>query len=136
MKLLSNHQNYGTPGITNPRAEDFTGRVSQTDPSQHISLQSMLERYTRTGQISSFTGVYDEAGDVPAGIEYMDTLERLDMARSIRAAADDFREQKIAEKEAKKAAAAEAAAAKKAAEKAATNETPPVAPSANSLGDR
>lgn len=64
--------------------ETFTG-PSLTIPDQSLSLKDLLERYVMGQSVETFQGHYNgEDHDVPLGIERMDQLEKLDLARQVR----------------------------------------------------
>lgn len=70
--------------LRNRVAERFT-LPSQTVPDMAMTLQELVQRFVQGQHVETFHPHYDGDGDLPADIERLDALERLDLARNIRA---------------------------------------------------
>jgi hypothetical protein len=57
---------------------------SQTVPDMTLSLQELVERYTRGQSVATFTPVYYGEDEEFADVSRMDPLERIEYARFIR----------------------------------------------------
>lgn len=84
--MIINHSNYGThygPDI-HANVGEINLLPSLTVPEQSLPLRVLLERYVRGGDVVVYPGVYSE--DVPAGMENLTEIERIDAARDLKAA--------------------------------------------------
>jgi len=57
---------------------------SQTVPDMTLSLQELVERYTRGQSVATFTPVYYGEDEEFADVSRMDPIERIEYARYIR----------------------------------------------------
>jgi hypothetical protein len=57
---------------------------SQTVPDMTLSLQELVERYTRGQSVATFTPVYYGEDEEFADVSRMDPIERIEYARFIR----------------------------------------------------
>lgn len=85
-----NHHNAVKMGLMNPIAEVNFG-PSLTVPGQTLSLKQLLQRYVRGDSIATFQPMFSDDLDVP-DYEYMDELDRLDMAHQLKNVVNDTRE--------------------------------------------
>jgi len=67
---------------------------SKTVPNMTLSLKELLERYVRGQDVSVFDGSYDADDDMP-DISRLDQMERLDLARNIRAEIDHYQKNAV-----------------------------------------
>jgi len=81
---IANHSTYSI-GCGNPAFETFS-LPSMTIPGQTLSLKQLLERYVRGETITTFSPTFSGDDDLPDGIEKLDPMDRIDMARNIKAA--------------------------------------------------
>lgn len=94
--------------FTYVRIGDETNSLpSQTVPEMTMSLKKLLERYTRGGQVATFTPVYTGSGEFDDNPEFekMDAVEKLQMAKSIKDSIKAYQDRpplKTEPKEAKK----------------------------------
>ena len=84
MNKFINHANYKNDPYADADAyrETFIKGSSKTKPDQTMSLQELINRFTRGGEVATLTPVYAGDADFP-DIDRMDPMERLDYARQI-----------------------------------------------------
>lgn len=80
-------------GVKNPDQE-AVDPVSLTIPGMTLSLEELVRKYTRTGDISAhvFTPSYTDDDAIPDGIEHMDELARREMLQDLRENINDFQQ--------------------------------------------
>jgi hypothetical protein len=74
--------------------ENFT-QPSKTVPNMTLSLKELLERYVRGQDVSIFEGSYDADQEDMPDVSRMDQMERLDLARNIRAQIDYYQKNPV-----------------------------------------
>lgn len=79
----------------NPRGET-NGLPSQTIPGMTLSLHELLARYVKGDSVVQFNPVYTDDLDIPDGLEYMDEIERRELAGNIRESIENYQTAKLA----------------------------------------
>jgi hypothetical protein len=69
---------------TEEQEEKSSMEPSQTVPDMTLSLQELVERYTRGQSVATFTPVYYGEDEEFADVSRMDPIERIEYARFIR----------------------------------------------------
>jgi len=77
---IVNHSNY--PFRSSMIFEHHT-KASLTVPGQTLSLKQILEKYVRGEHVEVFTPVFTDE-DIPADLERMTEIDRLELARDIK----------------------------------------------------
>jgi len=67
-----------------PKGEVYT-LPSLTIPDQALSLETLITRYVRGGEVQVFPGVFGGDDLIPVNLERMDEIERIELARNIKA---------------------------------------------------
>lgn len=64
---------------------------SLTVPNMTLSLEDLIKRYVRGDDVTVFEGVFTGDDDLFDGVERMDSLDRLDLARHLDTTISDIR---------------------------------------------
>ncbi|MEM2002479.1 MAG: hypothetical protein QXT77_07540 [Candidatus Methanomethylicaceae archaeon] len=88
MKKFKNAFDYDPKDIKNEVNES----PSMTVPDMTMSLQELLKRYTRGGEVATFQPVYQQTDDFEndPDISKMDATEKLEYARQIRESISEY----------------------------------------------
>lgn len=76
------HHTFQFEGWSNPVGE-FNDSPSKTVPGQSLSLKELIARYVRGENVKVFTPVFTDSDSIPDQLEYLDPLERLELASDI-----------------------------------------------------